>query len=51
MMLSCSNCGFLKVESMRIKTIVTVPNENLVTPYLVGNGSDFSISCWNPPKV
>lgn len=50
-MLSCSSCGFLKVEPVRIKTIATALNECLVTPYLVGNGSDFSISCWNPPKV
>jgi len=50
-MLSCSTCGFLQTEPVRIKTIVPVLKECPVTRYLVGNGSDFSLSCWNPPKV
>lgn len=50
-MLSCSTCGFLKIEPVRIKAIITILNDCPVTPYLIGNGSNFSLSYWNPPKL
>jgi hypothetical protein len=50
-MLSCATCGFLKAERITVNPIIPVLKETLITPYLMGDLSDYSIPNWNPPKV
>jgi hypothetical protein len=50
-MLSCASCGFLKVDPVLVNAVPPVLIKVQVTPYHMGDLSDYSISNWNPPKV
>ena len=51
MILSCSTCGFLTVDPITVKPLIPVSMELQLTPYHMGNLSDYSLINWNPPKV
>ncbi|MET3501977.1 hypothetical protein ABIC45_003601 [Mucilaginibacter rubeus] len=50
-MLSCNNCCFLKAEPVKAGPAVVNINNNVDSPYLAGNLSDYANTCWNPPKA
>jgi hypothetical protein len=50
-MLSCGTCCFVKTEPISVAPITATFGAKNVTPYRMGYLSDYSITCWNPPKV
>jgi hypothetical protein len=50
-MLSCGTCCFVKTEPIIVAPITATFGAKNVTPYRMGHLSDYSITCWNPPKV
>jgi len=50
-MLSCASCGFLTVDPILVKPLIPIAKELQLTPYHMGNLSDYSLLNWNPPKV
>jgi hypothetical protein len=51
MMFSCSLCGFLVVEPVSVEPGLFFNVEKPVTPYKMGNLSDYHNPGWQPPKV
>lgn len=49
--LSCNNCCFLKVEPVKADAVVISIDNDEDLPYLIGNLSDYTDMCWNPPKA
>jgi hypothetical protein len=50
-MLSCSSCGFLKVDLLSVTPIVPTLKETAVPAYQLGSLSAYSLSSWRPPKA
>jgi hypothetical protein len=48
-MLSCAGCGFLKIDPVTVNPVIPVLMELPVTPYRMGDLSDYSNTNWNPP--
>jgi len=49
--LSCPGCSFLVVDPIVVKPLTPIAKELQVTPYHMGDLSDYSMINWNPPKV
>ena len=49
--LSCSMCGFLKVDPTTVNAVIPVLRKLQLTIHQVGTPSDYSLLMWNPPKV
>lgn len=50
MMFSCSICGFLKVENIRLQTAPVYSLSKPVPLYIIGDLSAYPSSDWKPPK-
>ncbi len=51
MLLSCSICGFLAVESVTVQSSTVLFIENPVPIYKSGNSTVYLPTDWKPPKV
>jgi hypothetical protein len=51
MLLCGAGCGFLKVDPVTVNPVIPILKESPVTPYHIGDLSDYSLSNWNPPRV
>jgi len=51
MLFSCSICGFLMVEPVRVKPSPATQIAQSVTPYKTGHLSAYASSDWKPPKT
>jgi len=51
MIFSCSMCCFLAIEPVRVKASLFYQIEKPVTPYKIGNLSEYHPTGWQPPEV
>jgi len=51
MMLSCSICGFIVVEPVRVNVVLAALVEKTVPTYQYGNSAVYFAKDWKPPKV
>jgi hypothetical protein len=51
MLLTCSICGFLMVESVEVKPVLSTFVANADTIYMFGNSANHLASDWKPPKA
>jgi len=51
MFLTCSLCGFLTVEPVRVDEALPAILEKTVPTYQYGNSAAHLLSAWKPPKV
>ena len=51
MFLTCSICGFLVVEPVRVNATLAMPIEKTVPTYQYGNSAVYLVKDWKPPKV
>jgi hypothetical protein len=51
MMLSCSTCGFLIVDPLKISATITYVAVNNTHFGTVDKLSSYANSCWQPPKI
>ena len=48
---SCGMCGFLAIEPVQVKACTFYQIEKPVTPYKIGNLSEYHQTGWQPPEV
>jgi hypothetical protein len=51
MMLTCSICGFLVIEPVRVNAALVTLIEKTVPTYQYGNSAVYFAKDWKPPKV
>lgn len=51
MLLTCSICGFLMEEAVKVKPVLSTFIANADTIYILGNSANYFASEWKPPKV
>lgn len=51
MMFSCSICGFIPVTPAGVLKIVFCPVDKPVTPYKMGDLSEYHAPGWQPPEI
>jgi hypothetical protein len=51
MMMSCSTCGFLIIQSIAISPAMIHLNNPIAHPFIAGELSDYQDKEWNPPKA
>jgi hypothetical protein len=51
MLLTCSICGFLMVEPVEVKPVLSKLSKSSATIYKLGNSANYIASDWKPPKA
>ncbi len=51
MLLTCSICGFLVIEPVRVNAALTTLIEKTLPTYQSGNSAVYFVKDWKPPKV
>ncbi|MCR8557378.1 hypothetical protein KXD93_06980 [Mucilaginibacter sp. BJC16-A38] len=51
MMVSCSTCGFIIIQSITVSPVMIHLKNQIAHSYLAGGLSDYQDNDWNPPKA